>query len=523
MKLTWRLKCALLLSLLVLSSLSVDARAERAQMTLIYGVNSANDMSPDGRYVVGQLKTGEGYLWDRVDDTWTTLPPQGQGGGFAPSAVSDDGSVIVGDIDNPDSTPENPLGNVAGLWRTGDTSWTSLGSLPNALNCPSRSDSYDVSADGSTVVGLSWDGCSGRGFRWTEATGMEQLQPLANGGNRASVVSADGTVIAGFAQGSFSRTPATWDGTTLTGELLDPPNGDALGEITGISDDGSVLLGIWNGDATRWTRNGSAWDRETIGNGSFSPAFSGYGVDIADTDRIVGFDSLIGNAIGWVYDEGNANVVLVENFVRDRGGDVPLIPVGDPNYPFGGGSPISAQFPSAISTDGHVFVGNTSFIGAWMVEVFSDCDFDGDFACDLDDIDALVAAIAGGSTDLLFDLTGDGQVTLADRDAWLVQAGAENLPSGGAYLVADANLDGFVDVSDFNIWNGNKFESTPAWSLGDFNADGSVDVSDFNLWNSNKFTASGGAAVVPEPGSLALLLLGMFALCGARRNVKRAL
>ncbi len=63
------------------------------------------------------------------------------------------------------------------------------------------------------------------------------------------------------------------------------------------------------------------------------------------------------------------------------------------------------------------------------MDVYSDCDFDGDFACDLDDIDALVAAIAGGSTDELFDLTGDGQVTLADRDAWLVQAGAENLPA----------------------------------------------------------------------------------------------
>ncbi len=170
-----------------------------------------------------------------------------------------------------------------------------------------------------------------------------------------------------------------------------------------------------------------------------------------------------------------------------------------------------------------MILGNTSFVGSWKVAVYSDCDFDGDFACDLDDIDALVAAIAGGSTDELFDLTGDGQVNLADLDAWLVQAGAENLPSGAAYLMADANLDGFVDVSDFNIWNGNKFESTPAWSLGDFNADGSVDVSDFNLWNSNKFTASGGAAVVPEPGSLAPLLLGMFALGGAWRNVKRYL
>ncbi len=296
---------------------------------------------------------------------------------------------------------------------------------------------------------------------------------------------------------------------TLTGELLDPPNGDALGEITGIRDDGSVLLGIWDGDATRWTNDGGTWIRETHRKRIFVPSFSGYPVDIADTDRIVGFDSLLGNGVGWVYDEGDANVVLLENFVRARGGEVPIIPENDPNY-FSflwRHHPVS-EYPSAISTNGHVIVGNAGFVGGWRVEVYSDCDFDSDFACDINDIDALVAAIAGGSTDLLFDLTGDGQVTVADRDAWLVQAGAENLSSGGAYLVADANLDGVVDVSDFNIWNGAKFESTAAWSLGDFNADGLTDVSDFNLWNSNKFLASGGAAVVPEPRIGWWLILG---------------
>ncbi len=521
MKLTSRMWRTLLMSFVAVSLLAANSSAERAQMTLFpSNVASANDMSPDGRFVVGGLKNGDSYLWDVFTDTWTILPEQGQG--FTPSAVSDDGTVVVGDIDNPNSTPEDPLGNVAGIWRTGDSSWTSLGNLPNALNCPSRSDAYEISADGSTVVGLSWDGCSGRGFRWTEATGMQELESLANGGNRASVVSADGNVIAGFAQGSFSRTPAVWNGTTQTGELLDPPNGDALGEITGIRDDGSVLLGILDGDATRWTNDGGTWISETIGNGSFAPVFSGNGVDIADTDRIVGFDTLFGNAVAWVYDEGDANVVLLENFVRARGGEVPIIPENDPDYPFGGGSPVTPEFPSAISTNGHVIVGNTRFIGAWRVEIYSDCDFDSDFACDINDIDALVAAIAGGSTDLLFDLTGDGQVDLADRDAWLVQAGAENLSSGGAYLVADANLDGVVDVSDFNIWNGAKFESTAAWSLGDFNADGLTDVSDFNLWNSNKFLASGGAAVVPEPHSLALLLLGLCAYgCGARRIARR--
>ena len=77
---------------------------------------------------------------------------------------------------------------------------------------------------------------------------MHGLEHLANGNNRASVISADGSVIGGFAQGSFSRTPAIWsaDGT---GQLLDPPNGDVVGEVQGISDDGTTLLGNWDGSA----------------------------------------------------------------------------------------------------------------------------------------------------------------------------------------------------------------------------------------------------------------------------------
>jgi predicted outer membrane repeat protein len=117
----------------------------------------------------------------------------------------------------------------------------------------------------------------------------------------------------------------------------------------------------------------------------------------------------------------------------------------------------------------------------------SSCDFNGDSLCDGPDIDQLVVEIASGNHNPDFDLTGDALVDLNDRDAWLAQAGAMNLPSGNAYILGDANLDGAVDVSDFNVWNANKFSLANAWTLGDFDASGQVDVSDFNVWNSNKF------------------------------------
>ena len=117
-------------------------------------------------------------------------------------------------------------------------------------------------------------------------------------------------------------------------------------------------------------------------------------------------------------------------------------------------------------------------------------DFNGDGLYDRLDIDALVAEIAAGSHDAAFDINDDDLVNLLDRDAWLATAGAINLASRNAYLLGDANLDGVVDVADFNIWNSHRLTLQAAWSAGDFNADGAVDVSDFNIWNSLRFMSA---------------------------------
>ena len=140
-------------------------------------------------------------------------------------------------------------------------------------------------------------------------------------------------------------------------------------------------------------------------------------------------------------------------------------------------------------------------------------DFDANEVFDCEDVNALVATIAAGSNDALFDLDADGLVNGSDLSLWLLHAGVNSLHPGARYLPADANLDGNVDVSDFNIWNANKFTHQAAWCLGDFNADGFIDVSDFNIWNANKFRSSRAvAAVVPEPQFVGLLALGVAAV-----------
>ncbi|MEM7279817.1 MAG: hypothetical protein AAF385_17040 [Pseudomonadota bacterium] len=134
-------------------------------------------------------------------------------------------------------------------------------------------------------------------------------------------------------------------------------------------------------------------------------------------------------------------------------------------------------------------------------------DVNGDFTFDLDDIDAVVTAVANGSDDLSFDLTGDGVVDHADISQWLADAGLVNQANAQPFLPGDANLDGNVDVGDFNIWNGNRFTFQTGWSRGDFNADGVIDTADFGIWNEHKFLTS-DTTPVPEP-SCRVWLVGM--------------
>jgi hypothetical protein len=143
------------------------------------------------------------------------------------------------------------------------TTWHDLPS-PYATGCdPSFGGSWDVSADGSVVVGFMWNGCSPVGFRWVDGdAAVTPLQVLGATSdlraptNRATVVSDDGKVAAGFAENlMLDRSPAIWtaDGH---GQLLDAIDQTGPGEVLSISADGARVAGIWSNDGFTWTSAG---------------------------------------------------------------------------------------------------------------------------------------------------------------------------------------------------------------------------------------------------------------------------
>ena len=86
-----------------------------------------------------------------------------------------------------------------------------------------------------------------------------------------------------------------------------------------------------------------------------------------------------------------------------------------------------------------------------------------------------------------------------------------------ATLAGDFDSDNDVDGVDFGLWQTGYPTATGA-SLGDGDADQDADVDgvDFGIWQANYPTNVGGAATIPEPATLGLLILDGLALMSRR-------
>ena len=327
-----------LLGPVILCCLAPAVPASGQQLVTMPNGSWATDVTPDGEIVAGSYDHDDGFIWH-----WRTEPAPTiiQGGTIV--AISDDGTVAAGNIIDP-----NADANVAAIW-TEATGWQSLGWLPGAMSCPSRSDAYAISGDGTTVVGLSWIGCNARGFRWTAATGMLELQALANGNNRCSAISRDGSALGGFAQadGLVSRTPAYWE-ADASGTLLDPSK---LGEVGGFNNDGSRSVGTiaFPGKSflSAFVRNQQTGAMTDLG--SIHPLWASGAEDISeDGQTIVGFDYISLSRQAWVITRDDGMISL----------DAKLTAMGFTGFP-------PTLVCRAVSDDGRVVVGGAEGSNPW--------------------------------------------------------------------------------------------------------------------------------------------------------------
>lgn len=184
----------------------------------------ANDVSVDGSVIVGHV-TDNAVRW--VNGIPTTI-----GAGVA-WGVSGDGAVVVG------SSP----GGEAFRWSDGVL--TPLGDLPGGHI---QSVAFDVSDDGSTIVGRGRSASGSEAFRWTAETGMVGLGDLPGGAfdSAAYAVSEDGSVIVGDSGWNAFYWTATLGMTNLK-ELLEGMGLDLSGwqlqRATAVSADGNTIVG----------------------------------------------------------------------------------------------------------------------------------------------------------------------------------------------------------------------------------------------------------------------------------------
>jgi len=165
--------------------------------------------------------------------------PPGWADRFRASALSSDGSTVVGSVD---------FGDELFRW-SADAGFEPIGFAPNVTEAYAA----DLSADGSVVVGRAqlWPG-GNRPFRWNAAEGMTFLEPLPAGTTMggADAVSADGSVVVGAVSGPQA---SAFKWSAATGYVILPPLEAGLNTAaSAISADGSIVAGGSGSNPCRW-------------------------------------------------------------------------------------------------------------------------------------------------------------------------------------------------------------------------------------------------------------------------------
>ncbi|HEY1685617.1 MAG TPA: dockerin type I repeat-containing protein [Tepidisphaeraceae bacterium] len=130
----------------------------------------------------------------------------------------------------------------------------------------------------------------------------------------------------------------------------------------------------------------------------------------------------------------------------------------------------------------------------------------------------------GITTSLATDPTNQGAVTIGVVDNSVAGWGTfrgEVITSSTVLVVptwyGDTNLDGVVDNSDLTALNYGAQNNLTGWQNGDFNYDGKINADDYSLYMLGAADQQGPIGSVPEPTSLAAVILGA-CLCARQRK-----
>jgi uncharacterized membrane protein len=237
-----------------------------------WGLNnqSVTAMSSDGSTIVGSANgnglSNTAFRWTAV----TGMVDLRTGSNWATGTVNSETSAVVGVSADGKAVAGYAYdgGNVrrAFYWHADDQKMVDIAATSNGWalgintdygqNNNSRANA--ISADGSTVVGYAFD--AKRGFRWTEATGMLNLERTVfdNGttadwgtlNTNANAVSADGSVVVGQAYSATDGLNQAFRWHESTG-LVNLATGSDFEDYESSADfvsaDGKVIVGYVSG------------------------------------------------------------------------------------------------------------------------------------------------------------------------------------------------------------------------------------------------------------------------------------
>ncbi len=229
--------------LMRLAALSLGLGVAQAQNTLtLLGQGSVSDMNSTGTAVVGSDAQGA-FLWTATGG----YVPLGQNQGIG---VSEDGTRVLGNMT--DAAGDE----LAGLWQA-STGWVSLGGLAGSSGT-SVSSAYGLSGDGRRATGLGWaSAASGRAFDWQEGIGMSELPRLGINSTRGNTVSRDGSTIGGWDEDATGpRRAKIWGPGGVELLILEnqPGNQEGIGEVFGLSSDGTWACGTGTDEGFVWSQ-----------------------------------------------------------------------------------------------------------------------------------------------------------------------------------------------------------------------------------------------------------------------------